>query len=83
MWHLIGRFRCSKCEAVRETSQRALRSPVRRHLGVCRDCLTKWERTGRRCGRCWSRVQPAVDMGLLLERGVFAHVDCGAAALVA
>jgi hypothetical protein len=83
MWNLIRRFRCSKCGEVRAASRRALRSPLRAHLGVCRDCVSTWERTGRRCGRCWAPVQLAEDAGLLLERGVFAHVDCGAARLVA
>lgn len=83
MWHLFGWFRCSKCGEVRDRSRRALRSPVRAHLGVCRDCLSLWERTGHRCGRCWSPVHPTGEVGLLLDRGVFAHVDCGAALLVA
>lgn len=83
MWHLIRRFRCSKCGEVRGLSRRILRSPFRAQLGVCQDCVLRWERTGRRCGRCWAPVSLTGEVGLLLDRGFFAHVDCGAAALVA
>jgi predicted amidophosphoribosyltransferase len=82
MWELIGRFRCSKCGEVRGLSRRALRSPFRGRVGVCRDCLSTWKRFGHRCGRCWSQVRTAEGVGLLLDKGVFAHVECGAAALV-
>jgi hypothetical protein len=82
MWKLLGRFRCSKCGEVRARSRRALRSPVRSRVGVCWECLSAWTRTGHRCGRCWHPVRTAEDVGLLLEKGVFAHVDCGAATLV-
>lgn len=82
MWRLIGRFRCSKCGEVRGMSWLALRNPLRARVSVCRECLGTWKRTGHRCGRCWLPVRMAEDVGLLLEKGVFAHVDCGAAALV-
>ncbi len=82
MWVFFGTFRCSKCGRVQGIWQRARRSPFRARLGVCRDCLGLWERTGQRCGRCWSRVQEDLQVGLLLERGVFAHVDCGGALMI-
>lgn len=82
MWALLGRFRCRKCGEVRGISRRALRSPFRSRIGVCRDCLSRWEQTGHRCGQCWSPIQGKWDLGLLLDRGVFAHVECGGAVLV-
>jgi hypothetical protein len=82
LWELIGRFRCSKCGALRRLASRALRSPFRCRVGVCRDCLGTWLRTGSRCGRCWYPVPAVVEAGLLLDKGVFAHLDCGATPLV-
>jgi hypothetical protein len=82
MWALVGSFRYSKCGRVQGIWQRARRSPHRASLGVCRDCLGFWERTGHRCGRCWYPVQTQWDLGLLIDRGVFAHVDCGGALLL-
>ncbi len=82
MWALLGRFRCSKCGKLERISRRALHSPFRTRIGVCRDCLSLWERTGHRCGKCWSPIQAKSDLGLILDRGVFAHVDCGGALLL-
>ena len=82
MWTWPGRFRCGKCGKVRGVWRRALRSPFRSRIGVCRDCLSLWERTGHRCGQCWYPIQATWDLGLLLDREVFAHVDCGGALLL-
>ncbi len=82
MWTLLGRFRCSKCGKLQGIWQRALRSPYRTRIGVCRDCLSRWERSGHRCGQCWYPIQAMWDLGLLLDREVFAHVDCGGALLL-
>jgi hypothetical protein len=81
MLGLIRRFRCGKCGEVRGVGRRALESPWRPRLGVCRDCLQQWERTGHRCGRCWAQIRDRLEVGLLVETRVFAHVDCGAALL--
>lgn len=82
MWALAGRFRCSKCDKLQGIWRRALRSPFRSRIGVCRDCLSLWERTGCRCGQCWHPIQGTWDLGLLLDRKVFAHMDCGGALLL-
>jgi hypothetical protein len=82
MWALVGSFRCSKCGSVQGIWRRARRSPFRSSLGVCRDCLGLWERTGHRCGRCWYQVQDNLQVGLLLDKGVFAHVSCGGALVI-
>ena len=82
MWALLGRFRCSKCGKLQGICRRSLRSPFRSRIGVCRDCLRLWERTGHRCGQCWYPIQAMWDLGLLLDREVFAHVDCGGALLL-
>jgi len=82
MWALLGRFRCSKCGKLEGIWRRALRSPFRTRIGVCRDCLSLWERTGHRCGQCWYPIRARWDIGLLLDREVFAHVDCGGALLL-
>ena len=82
MWALLGRFRCSKCGKLQGIWRRAIRSPFRTRIGVCRDCLNLWERTGHRCGQCWYPIQAKWDFGLLLDREVFAHVDCGGALLL-
>ncbi len=82
MWALLGRFRCSKCGKLQSIWQRSLRSPFRTRLGVCRECLHFWERTGHRCGQCWYPIQAMWDLGLLVDREVFAHVDCGGALLL-
>ncbi len=79
---LLGRFRCSKCGEMHDIRRCALRSPFRARIAVCRDCLRLWDRTGHRCGECWHPIQTTWDLGLLVERGVFAHVDCGAALLL-
>ncbi len=82
MWALLGQFRCSKCGKLQSIWQRSLRSPFRTRLGVCRECLRFWERTGHRCGQCWYPIQAMWDLGLLVDREVFAHVDCGGALLL-
>jgi hypothetical protein len=82
MWTFPGRFRCSKCGTSQGIWRRALRSPFRSRIGVCRGCLSLWERTGHRCGQCWYPIQATWDLGLLLDREVFAHVDCGGALLL-
>jgi hypothetical protein len=82
MWALPGLFRCSKCGKLQGIWRRAIRSPFRTRIGVCRECLSLWERTGHRCGQCWSPIQAKWDLGLLLDREVFAHVDCGGALLL-
>lgn len=82
MWSLPGRFRCSKCGKLLAIWRRALRSPFRTRIGVCRDCLSLWERTGHRCGQCWDPIQAEWDLGLLPDRELFAHVDCGGALLL-
>ncbi len=82
MWAFPGRFRCGKCGELRGISRRALRSPFRLRIGVCRDCLSRWERTGHRCGQCWSSILGQWDLGLLVDRAVFAHVECGGALLL-
>ncbi len=81
-WSLRGRFRCSKCGRLHALSRCALRSPFRVCVAVCRDCLSLWDRTGHRCGECWRPIQGTWDLGLLVDREVFAHVDCGAALLL-
>ena len=82
MWALLGRFRCSKCGKLLAIRRRALRSPFRSSIGVCRDCLGLWERTGHRCGQCWYPIHAERDLGLLLDSQRFAHVDCGGALLL-
>ncbi len=78
MWALLGRFRCSKCGKLQGICRRSLRSPFRSRIGVCRDCLRLWKRTGHRCGQCWYPIQAMWDLGLLLDREVFAVVTLDA-----
>ncbi len=82
MWRLLAGFRCGRCGEVCGTWERALRSPFRPHLAICRQCLETWERTGHRCARCWTQVRDRLDVGLLVETGAFAHVECGGALLI-
>ena len=78
MWQWLG-FRCARCREIRATRERALSSPLRPQLAICEECLEGWERTGHRCARCWTPIQDHFEVGLLVETGVFAHVECGGA----
>lgn len=79
MWQWPAGFRCGRCGAMRGRWARALRSPFRPRLAICEDCLEAWGRTGHRCARCWAPIRRRVEVGLLVETGAFAHVDCGGA----
>ncbi|MFB3818618.1 MAG: hypothetical protein ACE147_13225 [Candidatus Methylomirabilales bacterium] len=79
-WVALGAgFRCGRCGEVRGRWARALRSPFRRQLAICQDCLETWQRTGQRCARCWAPIREPAEVGLLVETGALAHVDCGGA----
>jgi hypothetical protein len=78
VWRWLG-FRCGRCRELRAAGERALLSPVRPRLAICQECLDAWKRTGHRCGRCWTPVRDALEVGLLVDTGAFAHVDCGGA----
>jgi hypothetical protein len=82
MWQWLARFRCGRCGELRARGNRALRSPVRRQLAICGDCLATWERTGQRCARCRSPIRDVLEVGLLVQTGALAHVDCGGARLL-
>ena len=82
MWRWLGRFRCARCGRNRPAAHRALRSPLRPELAICRDCLETWARSGHRCARCWMPIPSHLDVGLLVETGRFVHVDCGGARLL-
>jgi hypothetical protein len=79
MWQWLAVFRCGRCGEIRARRQRALRSPVRRQLAICEECLDVWERTGHRCARCWTPIREQLEVGLLVETGAFVHVGCGGA----
>lgn len=82
MWQWFGGFQCGRCDEHRGGWARALRSPVRPQLAVCTGCFATWERMGHRCARCWAPVRDRLEVGLLVETGAFAHVDCGGARLL-
>jgi hypothetical protein len=82
MWRWLAAFRCGRCGGVRGARHRALRSPLRAGLAICGDCLERWERSGHRCARCWRPIRDRLDVGFLLERRAFLHVDCGGARVV-
>jgi hypothetical protein len=82
MWRLLAGFRCGRCGKVHGRWNRALWSPSRPHLAICRPCLETWERTGHRCARCWTQLHDRLDVGLLVETGVFVHVECGGARVI-
>jgi hypothetical protein len=82
MWPWLG-FRCGRCREVRAGWERALSSPLRPQLAICRECLGAWERIGQRCGRCWTSIRDPFEVGLLVEIGAFVHVGCGGARVLA
>lgn len=75
----VAAFRCGRCGEPRARRQRALRSPARPRLAVCAECLETWQRAGHRCALCRTPVRDWLDVGVLVETGAFAHVDCGGA----
>jgi hypothetical protein len=81
MWQWLW-FRCGRCREVRASGERALSSPLRPQLAICEECLRAWYRTGHRCAQCWTAIQGDFEVGLLVETGAFAHVDCGGARLL-
>ena len=83
MWNLLGRFLCGRCGERREVGERTLQSPWRQHVAICRTCEEVWRRTGHRCAQCWEAIRDPLEIGLLVDRKVFAHVDCGGARVMA
>jgi hypothetical protein len=79
MWEAVAAFRCRRCGEICPRWRRALRSPRRRRLAICGECLESWQRTGRRCARCWGPILDGMEIGMLVDTRAFAHVDCGGA----
>jgi hypothetical protein len=53
----------------------------RKDVGVCLECLAKWQQVGALCARCKVPVSEEAGLGLFLDRYALGHRDCGATGL--
>lgn len=78
----LGKKICAFCgEGV--PAKHALRAPAHANGFVCRTCYEQWERSGRMCVECRTRVVGIQDVGAFFEQRALGHADCGGARLFA
>lgn len=78
----LGKKICAFCGQPVPAKQ-ALRAPDRANGFVCRTCYEQWERSGRTCVECRTRVVGVQDVGAFFEQRALGHADCGGARLFA
>jgi len=78
----LGKKICAFCGQP-VPAKRALRAPDRTNGFVCRTCYEQWERSGRTCVECRTRVVGMQDVGAFFEQRALGHADCGGARLFA
>jgi len=83
----LGKKICVFC-GQRVSAKQALHAPVRANgfvcrLFACRTSYEQWERSGRTCVECRTRVVGMQDVGAFFEQRALGHADCGGARLFA
>ncbi len=78
----LGKKICALCSQPAPAKQ-AFRAPDRADGFVCRTCYERWERSGRTCVECRTRVVGMQDVGAFFEQRALGHADCGGARLFA
>lgn len=78
----FGKKTCALCGG-QVPARKAWRAPDRTDGFVCPGCYEAWERAGRRCVECQTRVLGLQDLGAFFERRALGHADCGGVRLFA
>jgi len=78
----LGKKICAFC-GQRVSAKQTMRAPDRANGFVCRTCCEQWERSGRQCVECRTRVAGMQDVGAFFERAALGHADCGGVRLFA
>jgi predicted amidophosphoribosyltransferase len=80
---MFGLFKrpCAFCAAP-TPRRKAWRAPDRKGV-VCQACFERWERAGRRCPQCQTKVAGPQEIGAFFDRRALGHADCGGVRLFA
>jgi hypothetical protein len=73
----IRRVVCVLCRD-RASGGEAIRGCAATGVMVCRACYEEWERAGRYCAGCRTRVGADQEVGVFMDREGFGHAECGA-----
>ena len=77
----LGKVTCELC-TTRVSRRDARRGQDSRGACVCGGCYAGWEKSGRTCVKCDTRVVGMQDVGIFFERKGLGHADCGGARLL-
>ncbi len=77
----LGKVTCELCKA-RVSKREARRGQDARRASVCGGCYAGWEKAGRNCAKCGTRVVGMQDVGIFVEGSGLGHADCGGARLL-
>lgn len=72
----FGKKTCGFCGS-QVPGRDAFRAPDRSGAFVCSTCHEMWDRGGRTCVQCQTRVQGAQEIGAFFDRRALGHADCG------
>jgi hypothetical protein len=77
----LGKVTCALCQG-RVSRREARRGQDARRACVCGSCYTGWEKSGKSCAKCGTRVAGMQDVGIFVDPHGLGHSDCGGARLL-
>ena len=77
----LGKVTCDLCQE-RVSKRKARRGQDPRRACVCDSCYAGWEKSGRSCAKCTTRVAGMQDVGIFADPKGLGHSDCGGARLL-
>jgi hypothetical protein len=72
----FGKVTCSFC-GTRVRRRDARKAQEKRGDYVCETCYALWDKSGRTCAACNTRVSGMQDLGLFVAQKGLGHADCG------